>query len=116
MALTVIDQLRKVKLNHVYAYLYWALIVFWAICPINWPIILLYALTAQQWSLYIPFSNMLIWLSNGLKLFINLAFDEEFRRVFKNTFYIAFRKPRIMVSSSYGIASTAVKFTKRNNN
>ena len=40
---------------------------------------LLYALTSQQWSLYIPFSNMLIWLSNGLKLFINLAFDEEFR-------------------------------------
>ena len=114
MALTVIDQLRKVKLNHVYAYLYWALIVFWPNKLAN--NFLLYALTAQQWSLYIPFSNMLIWLSNGLKLFINLAFDEEFRRVFKNTFYIAFRKPRIMVSSSYGIASTAVKFTKRNNN
>jgi hypothetical protein len=77
---------------------------------------LLYALTSQQWSLYIPFSNMLIWLSNGLKLFINLAFDEEFRRVFTNTFHIPFRKPRIMVSSSYGIASTAVTFTKRNNN
>ena len=47
---------------------------------------LLYVLSAADFSLYIPFSNMLIWVSHSLKLFINLAFDYEFRRVFWATF------------------------------
>ena len=67
---------------------------------------LLYALTSQQWSLYIPFSNMLIWVSNGLKLFINLAFDQEFRMVFKKTFRLSTNKS--VSSSTYATSSTRI--------
>ena len=61
---------------------------------------LLYALTPDQWNLYIPFSNMLIWISNGLKLFINMAFDYEFRKVFFTTFHIPMKKSRVQGNSS----------------
>jgi len=76
---------------------------------------LLYALTPEQWTYYIPFSNMLIWLSNGLKFFINFAFDEEFRKVFYTTFHIPKRKPRVHWEST-GTGTLATRASKRDVN
>jgi hypothetical protein len=73
---------------------------------------LMYALTPEQWTIYIPFSNMLIWLSNGLKFFINFAFDEEFRNVFHATFRIS-RKRSHVHSSSIGLVTMLTTASKR---
>ena len=43
---------------------------------------LLYIFSIDTFNFYIPFSNMLIWLSISFKLLINLAFDRSFRETF----------------------------------
>jgi hypothetical protein len=73
---------------------------------------LMYALTPEQWTIYIPFSNMLIWLSNGLKFFINFTFDEEFRKVFYATFRIPSKKSHVH-SSLIGIVAMVTTASKR---
>jgi hypothetical protein len=44
--------------------------------------IFLYFLDTNTYNLYIAYSNMLIWLSHSIKIFINLSFDPEYFKVF----------------------------------
>ncbi len=59
--------------------------------------IMLYFLDTVTYNFYIAFSNALIWFSHGIKLFINLKFNEEFRETF---FLIIGRPIQTRISSS----------------
>jgi hypothetical protein len=49
--------------------------------------IMLYFLDTNTYNIYIAYSNMLIWLSHGIKLFIHLSFDAQYFIVFCRLFH-----------------------------
>ena len=68
---------------------------------------MLYVLSTADYNLYIPFSNILIWFSHGVKLFIHLGMDSDFLNTFYQIFHIRMRAAPMVTSS------TAVKPSQR---
>ena len=61
---------------------------------------MLYVLSPTDYNLYIPFSNILIWFSHGIKLFIHMGMDNDFRNTFYQIFRINIRATHVETSSS----------------
>ena len=48
---------------------------------------LLYFLDTNTYNVYIAYSNMLIWFSHGIKIFIHLSFDPQYFKEFWRFFF-----------------------------